>query len=120
MKKIIILCLALCLSGCLTPPSFRRDYDEKTARRATHTVSDYNDGFKINMTYYAYELGGVSPKTIFTGRNKIRNMALWIAEARKRKLRPIKREDIESSHYFNSVTNRSYWKGVLRVYYAKK
>ena len=120
MKKLIILCLALCLTGCLTPPAFRRDHDKKTGRHATYNVTDYDDGFKIEMTYYIFELGGVSAKTTFTARNKIRKIARWIAETRKRKLRPTKREDVESSHYFNSATNYSHWKGTLRVYYANK
>ncbi len=120
MKKLIVLCLALCLTGCLTPPSFRRDFANKSGRYTTYKVTDYNDGFRIDMTYYKFELGGVSAKTTFTARTKIKKIARWIAEARKRKLHPIKIENVESSHYFNSATNHSYWKGTLRVYYADK
>lgn len=120
MKKLIILLLALCLAGCLTPTTFRGEYGKKLGRYATYQVTDYKNGFKIDMTYYKFEPIGVSTKTTFEARHKLKNLALWIAEARKRKLRPIEIDDIESLHYHNSATRYGHWKGNIRVYYAKK
>lgn len=120
MKNLIILSLALCLTGCLTPPSFRKEYKKKLGRYATYKITDYNDGFRIDMTYYKFEPEGVSTKTTFEARNKLKTLALWIAEARKRKLRQIETNDIESLHYHNSATRYGHWKGNVRVHYTKK
>ena len=120
MKKLIILSLALCLTGCLTPHAFRGEHAKKSGRYATYKVTDYKNGFKVDMTYYRFEPEGVSTKTTFEARHKLKNLALWIAEARKRKLEPIEMNDIESSHYHNSATRYGHWRGNVRVYYAKK
>jgi hypothetical protein len=120
MKKLIILSLLLCLTGCLTPTVFRGAYAKRLGRYATYQVTDYNDGFKVDMTYYRFEPEGVSTKTTFEARNKLKELALWIAEARKRKLRPIEINDIESSHYHNSATRYGHWLGTVRVHYTKK
>ncbi|MDD5698371.1 MAG: hypothetical protein PHH77_07115 [Victivallaceae bacterium] len=118
--KAVFLFLALCLNGCPTPHAFRKDYTEKTGRHTTYNVTDYNDGFQLNMTYYKFESGGTSPKTIFDARYKLKQLAEWIAEAKKHQLRPVQMEEIKSSHYYNSVTGHTYWRGTLRVYYAGK
>ena len=120
MKKLIVLSLALCLTGCLTPHAFRGEYAKKSGRYATYKVTDYKNGFKVDMTYYRFEPEGVSTKTTFEARHKLKNLALWIAEARKRKLQTIEMDDIESSHYHNSATRYGHWRGNVRVYYAKK
>ena len=120
MKKLIILSLALCLTGCLTPHAFRGEHAKKSGRYATYKVTDYKNGFKVDMTYYRFEPEGVSTKTTFEARHKLKNLALWIAEARKRKLKTIEMDDIESSHYHNSATRYGHWRGNVRVYYAKK
>ncbi len=119
MKKIIILCLALYLTGCFTPHAFREKHSKKLGRDTTYKVTDYDDGFKVDMTYRKFEVEGTTAKTTFDARHKLKNLALWIAEARKRKLRTIKIEDVESSHYYNSASRQTHWRGNVRVYYKK-
>ncbi|MDD5727086.1 MAG: hypothetical protein PHV59_00850 [Victivallales bacterium] len=124
MKKTILLLIAavsfLGFSGCLTPPSFMGEHGKKTGQNSdiTYKVTDYKDGFRVDMTYFKFEYEGVEAATTFDARYKLKQLALWIAEARKRKLKPINIEDLESRHYFNSVTRHAHWRGHIRVYYA--
>lgn len=120
MKKIIILSLLVCLTGCLTPHRFRGSHAKESGRYTTYKVTDYKDGFKVDMTYYKFEALGTTAETTFDARNKLKNLAIWIAEARKRQIRPIKIKDIESSHYHNTATQHTHWRGNVRVYYTKK
>lgn len=118
MKKFIILFLALALSGCLTPHAFRGEHSQKLGPYTTYEVTDYKDGFRLNLCYNKFEAEGTTAAANFHARNKIKDLALWIAEARKRKLKPINMEDIKSRYYHNSVTRNTSWRGELRVYYA--
>lgn len=120
MKNFIILCLLLCLSGCLTPHSFRKRHGIESGHNTTYKVTDYKKGFRIDMTFHKFEAGGTSQEINFDAREKIKKLALWIAEARKRKIRTIKIKDIKSSHYHNTATQYTSWNGNLRVYYTKK
>jgi hypothetical protein len=120
MKRLIILSLLLCLTGCLTPHVFRNDHGKKSGRYTTYKVIDYKNGFRVDMTYYRAEALGTGAEITFDARHKLKNLALWIAEARKRKLRPIKIKDMESSHYHNTATQHTHWRGNVRVYYTKK
>ena len=121
VKIIILFSLVLSLTACtIAPHRFRNDHDEKTGRHTTYNVTDFDDGFRVDMTYYKFELGGMSDGTIFTARHKLKNLVNWIAEARKRKIEHLKTKDFESSHYYNSVTNYSYWKGTVRAHYKDK
>ncbi len=121
MKKLIILPLILiCLTGCLlTPHRFRQSYGKKSGRYTTYQVTDYKKGFKIDMTYYKSEALGTSAEIDFDARNKLKKLVSWIAEARKRKIRPLKIKDFESSHYHNTGTQHTHWRGSVRAYYAK-
>jgi hypothetical protein len=122
MKKFIILTVSTCFLllawGCLTPPSFQGEYKDKGPRETSYKVTDYNDGFRVDMTYFKYEYEGTTSETTFEARHKLKQIALWIAEARKKKLQPIKIEDIESRHYYNSASRHTHWRGNIRVYYA--
>jgi hypothetical protein len=122
MKKLIVLSLLICLlTGCLTPSSFRHRYGNKSGRYTTYNVTDYKNGFKIDMTYYKPDPGGTGGQTIFEAREKIKELAGWIAKARKRKIRPIKMGDIDSGgHFHHIVTQYTTWRGSLRVYYTDK
>jgi len=121
MKKLIVLSLLTCLlTGCLTPAHFRQRFGTKSGRYTTYNVTDYKNGFKIDMTYYKPDPGGTGGQTIFEARNKIKELAQWIAKARKRKIRPIKINDIDSSHFHHVVTQYTAWRGSLRVYYTRK
>ena len=121
MKKFIVLSLlSICLTGCLTPYAFREKHGQKSGRYTTYKVTDYKNGFRVDMTYYKFDPTGTGAEAIFAGRDKIKKLALWIAKARKRKIRPIKVSDIESSHYHNTATQHSHWRGNVRVYYKKK
>ena len=120
MRNFIILCLLISLSGCLTPHSFRQRHGTESGHNTTYKVTDYKDGFKIDMSFHKFEAAGTSPEINFDARAKIKKLALWIAEARKRKIRAIKIKDIESSHYHNTATQYTSWRGNLRVYYTKK
>jgi hypothetical protein len=117
-RNLTILFSLFLLTGCFTPTAFRNEYQRKINPDTTYQVTDFNDGFKLDMTYRTYETGGVSAKTTFTARHKIKELAAWIAEARKKKIKPIQIEDVESSHYFNSATNCSNWRGSVRAYYT--
>jgi hypothetical protein len=117
-RNLTIVFSLIFLAGCFTPTAFRNEHQRKVNSDTSYEVTDFDDGFKLDMTYRKYEIGGVSPKTTFTARNKIKELAQWIAEARKKKIKPIQIEDVESSHYFNSATNRSNWRGSVRVYYT--
>jgi hypothetical protein len=117
MKKFIFLFLALSLTGCLTPNAFRGEHSNKLGPYTTYEVTDYKDGFKVNLCYNKFEAGGTSTNANFHARNRLKELALWIAEARKRKLKPIDMEDMESRYYHNSVTRNTRWRGELRVYY---
>ncbi|MFA6716396.1 MAG: hypothetical protein WC082_03635 [Victivallales bacterium] len=118
MKKFILLLLTLSLAGCLTPHAFRGEYSKKLGPFTTYEITDYKDGFKLDMCYNKLETEGTSNASKFHARNRIKDLALWIAEARKRKLKPINIKDIESKYYHNSVTRKTRWRGELRVYYA--
>jgi len=120
MKKLIIVCLFACLTGCLTPTSFRGRYAQKSERNTTYKVTDFKHGFRIDMTYYKFEALGTSSEINFEARNKLKKLALWIAEARKRKIRKLTTKDIKSAHYHNTVTQHTSWRGHVRVYYTKK
>ena len=120
MKKLIILSLVLCLTGCLTPHAFRSDYAKKLGRYGTYKVTEYKNGFKVDMTYYKFEPEGVSTKTTFEARHKLKNLVLWIAKAHKRTLQTVEMNDIKSLHYHNSATRYGHWRGSVRVYYRKK
>ena len=120
MKKLIILCLLVYLTGCLTPHAFRERHGKKSGRYSTYKVTEYKDGFKVDMTLHKFEATGVSAEATFDARNKLKKLALWIAEARKRKIRPIEISDVESSHYHNTFTQYTSWRGNIRVYYKKK
>lgn len=122
MKKIIILTILCFLSlsyGCLTPPSFMGEYKDKGLPGTTYKVTDYKDGFRVDMTYFKYEHEGTTAETTFEARHKLKQIALWIAEARKKKLKPIEVKDVESRHYYNSATRHTHWRGNIRVYYDK-
>ncbi len=121
MKKFIVLSVLMCLlTGCLTPSSFRQRHGKKSGRYTTYNVTDYKNGFKIDMTYYKSDPGGTDGQTIFKARNKIKELAEWIAKARKRKIRPIEMEDIDSAHFHHVITQYTTWRGSLRVYYTSK
>ena len=121
MKKFIaVFLLSICLTGCLTPHTFRESYGKKLGRYTTYRVTDYKNGFRVEMTYYKFDAAGTGAATTFEARDKIKKLALWIAEARKRKIRPIRVKDIESSHYHNTATQHTHWRGNVRVYYKKK
>ena len=60
---------------------------------------------------------GTGAESTFEARDKLRKLALWVAEARKKKIRPLKIEDVESSHYHNTATQYTSWRGNIRVYY---
>ncbi len=121
MKKFIVLSLLICLlTGCLTPYAFRETHGKKSGRYTTYRVTDYKNGFRVDMTYYKFDAAGTGVQTTFEARNKLKNLAEWIAEARKRKIRPLKTEDIHSSHYHNTATQHTHWRGDIRVHYIKK
>jgi len=118
MKNLIVLSLLLiCLSGCLTPHAFRERHGKTLGRNSTYNVTDYKDGFRIDMTYHKFDAMGTGAESTFEARDKLRKLALWVAEARKKKIRPLKIEDVESSHYHNTATQYTSWRGNIRVYY---
>ena len=123
MKKNIILTISACILflayGCLTPPSFQGEYKDKGPRDTTYKVTDYNDGFRVDMTYFKYEHEGTTAETTFEARHKLKQIASWIAEARKKKLKPVNIDDVKSRHYYNSATRHTHWRGYIRVYYAE-
>ena len=47
MKRLVVLSLLLCLTGCLTPHAFRSDHGQKSGRYTTYNVTDYEDGFRV-------------------------------------------------------------------------
>lgn len=121
MKKVIVLSLLLCLlTGCLTPSSFRHRFGKKSGRYTTYNVTDYKDGFKVDMTYYKPDPGGTGGQTVFEAREKLKELAGWIAKAKKRKIRPIEINDIESGHFHHVITQYTTWRGSVRVYYIGK
>ena len=119
MKKIIILALLVLLTGCLTPHAFRKRHGKQHGRYSTYKVTDYKNGFRIDMTYHKFDALGTGAETTFEAREKLKKLASWIAEARKKKIRPLKISDIESSHYHNTATQHTNWRGNVRVYYKK-
>lgn len=123
MHKITVLFIlsAIFLSGCYwTPVKFRKEHTNKMGKYSTYNVTDYDDGFLLEMTYVIHEVGGISEKTTFTARNKIKALAQWIADARQRKIKPINVEDIDSCHVHNQGLSQSRWQGSVRVYYTDK
>lgn len=121
MKKFIVLSLlSICLTGCFTPYAFRETHGKKSGRYTSYKVTDYKNGFRIDMTYYKFDPAGTGAEATFDARHKIKKLALWIAEARKRKIRPIRVKDIESSHYHNTASQHTHWRGNVRVYYKNK
>ena len=111
----MLICL---LTGCLTPHHFRERFGKKSGRYTTYQVTDYKNGFKVDMTYYKSDPGGTGGQTMFEARKKIKDLAHWIAEARKRKIRPIEENDVDSSHFHHILTQHTHWRGSVRVYYT--